>query len=205
MKRILSVAFLMFFIVSMADAQRDSALHRVLDLTAECGCNFIYTKHVKGEDKPVKKLGMLYFTSPDKLSVLFSNPKGDKYVIVSDKIYDQQGKRGLIYKFDKHESKKKSASLFMRALMGKIVEIEKLIGVKAQFEEDKSFYIFSFENSNKNIIQYKKVRLLYSKLDYHLCMVVLEGFKDEITTYCMPIKKNVKIKESIYEIPTTTK
>lgn len=189
----------------MADAQRDMALHRVLNLTAECSCNFIYTKAVKGEVKPVKKLGTLYFTAPDKLSVLFSNPRGDKYVIVSDKIYDQQGKRGLIYNFDKHELKKKFASLFMLALMGKIVDIEKMIGVKAQIEEKKSFYIFSFENSDKNIIQYKTVRLLYSKIDYHLCMVVLEDFNDELMTYNMPFMKDIKINESIYSIPTPNK
>jgi len=193
------------FIAVSADAQRDKAMKKILNLQAEFGGNYMLTQKDKGSQKQVNKKGIIYFAAPNRLAIEFTEPKGDRFVLNQGKMYVQTGKRGYVYNFAKHESMRRIAYVITQAFMGRIDEVEKTIGIKAKFAENKALYTFSFEFPDHKKSQYKKIEFVYSILDGHLAMIAVEEKNGNVTIYGVPAIRLGDTQDSKYDIPTPTK
>ena len=205
MRKTILFAVMIVFVVANVEAQRTKAMKNILNLNVEFGGSFLQVQKDDISQKQVKKKGVIYFSAPNRLSIEFLEPKGDRFVLNQGKMYVQEGKRGYIYNFAKHESKRRIAYVVTQAFMGRIDEVEKMIGIKAKFTESKALYIFTFEFPVNKESQYKKIEFVYSKLDYHLSMLTLEERNGNNVIYSVPAIRLGKTKDVKYEIPIPTK
>lgn len=179
MKKILTSLFLCLAV--LASAQQQAALDNLLKLNAKVK-NFegAFTRDVylKATGNTTKSAGMLYFQGT-KLSMIYSNPKGEVLVLDGTK-FTQAKPDGKVQtpNIDKLEMFHNLHYTLLYSMAGKVQEVAKENeGNIAGFKDDGKYYTFTIKKDKKRGVIAELV-LVYDKKDgtlYSMKMIDRSG------------------------------
>lgn len=164
MKRIVLTIAVLLSVFCMA-AQQDAAIQFVASKNKDVKLKFAFAQNnVNPVVKKTETLkGTLNFAAPRKLSMIYSDPEGDKFVIDGDNLERVKGKKSNKVDLTKVKSMAGLANLLCNAMMGRIDDIQKETKAELAYNQGKTTHDFIFKSGKKSKSFYKEVEMRYDK------------------------------------------
>lgn len=164
MKRIILTMAVLLSVMGMA-AQQDAAIKFVASKNKDINAKFLFTQN---EVDPVTKKsatmkGTLTFAAPRKMSMIYSDPEGDKFIIDGDNMERKKGQKGSKYNLAKNKMMCGLADLLCNGMMGKVEEIQKATNSVMSYNAGKGTHDFVFTPDKKSKSYLKEVVVKYDK------------------------------------------
>lgn len=144
-------------------AQQDAAIQFVASKNKDVKAHFAFVQN--DVDPVVKKSetlkGTLIFAAPRKLSMIYSTPEGDRFVIDGNKLERVKGMKSNKVDLTKVKSMAGLANLLCNAMMGKIEDIQKETNAEMTYNQGKTTHDFIFKSGKKSKSYYKEVEMRY--------------------------------------------
>lgn len=158
---------------------------------------FKETKVLKANGKKVEKSGTFYFVATTKLSMLYSNPEGEKTVINGkDMLLIHDGKTRT-FKTDKNARMRNLSTILLCAVHGEIEKLCEDVSATYTATEKGDSYFVVINATKKSGKGYSKIEITYAKADGLIKQMVMTENSGDVTTYTLSgAVKNKAIAES---------
>lgn len=187
-KLVLSITLLLSTLYLMA--QQDVAVKFVATKNKDVNAAFNFVQYnvdpLLNKSETLK--GKLTFAAPRKLSMIYSVPEGDKFVIDGDFLVNVKGKKTNKVNLKKVKSMAGLADLLCNAMMGKISEIEHDTKSVMTFTSGKTTFVFVFKADKKSRSYYKEVEVRYDKKTGRIVYMKLIEKSGKYSEYQMTAK-----------------
>ncbi len=197
-KKIITLVLAMFAVAAFAD---DAAvLTKIKNANAQIKTiesSFKEVKKLKVTGKTIEKQGTFYFSATSKLSMLYSNPAGEKTVINgADLLLVRDGKTRT-FKTDKNARMKNLSTILLSAVHGEIEKLCQEVSATYTATESGDSYLVVITATKKSSKGYTRIEITYNKADGLIKQMVMTENSGDITTYTLSgTVKNKAIAES---------
>ena len=159
--------------------------------------SFKEVKKLKVTGKTIEKQGTFYFSATSKLSMLYSNPAGEKTVINgADLLLVRDGKTRT-FKTDKNARMKNLSTILLSAVHGEIEKLCQEVSATYTATESGDSYLVVITATKKSSKGYTRIEITYNKADGLIKQMVMTENSGDITTYTLSgTVKNKAIAES---------
>lgn len=160
---------------------------------------FLQTK-VLVNKKEIKSEGMLYFSNPDKMSMIYSNPEGDKFIINAGKMGITKGEKTNIFDLGKNKSMKSLAITLLYSMQGNIDDLAEACDADVDARKTSAGWKIELKARKKAPKGYATIELEYSP-DGTIKSMRMTEFNGISTLYEMAsLKKGPQTDEKVFEI-----
>jgi len=197
-KKIITLVLAMFAVTAFAD---DAAvLTKIKNANAQIKTiesSFKESKKLKANGKVIDKQGTFYFSATSKLSMLYSNPEGEKTVINGkDMLLIHDGKTRT-FKTDKNARMRNLSTILLCAVHGEIEKLCEDVSATYTATEKGDSYFVVINATKKSGKGYSKIEITYAKADGLIKQMVMTENSGDVTTYTLSgAVKNKAIAES---------
>ncbi|MBR4199422.1 MAG: outer membrane lipoprotein carrier protein LolA [Bacteroidales bacterium] len=197
-KRIITLVLAMFAVTAFAD---DAAvLTKIKNANAQIKTiesSFKESKKLKANGKVIDKQGTFYFSATSKLSMLYSNPEGEKTVINGkDMLLIHDGKTRT-FKTDKNARMRNLSTILLCAVHGEIEKLCEDVSATYTATEKGDSYFVVINATKKSGKGYSNIEITYAKADGLIKQMVMTENSGDVTTYTLSgAVKNKAIAES---------
>lgn len=197
-KKIITLVLAMFAVTAFAD---DAAvLTKIKNANAQIKTiesSFKESKKLKANGKVIDKQGTFYFSATCKLSMLYSNPEGEKTVINGkDMLLIHDGKTRT-FKTDKNARMRNLSTILLCAVHGEIEKLCEDVSATYTATEKGDSYFVVINATKKSGKGYSKIEITYAKADGLIKQMVMTENSGDVTTYTLSgAVKNKAIAES---------
>ena len=145
--------------------------------------NFKQTKTLVSK-KEIKSEGTLYFSAPDKLSMLYTSPEGEKMIINGDTMLNEREGKNNKFDLTKNKSMHTLAATILYSMQGKISELAKICNADINTVQNASGWTVTLTAKTKAAKGYSSIVLAY-KSDGTICSMEMTEFSGISTLYEM--------------------
>ncbi|MBQ6725386.1 MAG: outer membrane lipoprotein carrier protein LolA [Bacteroidales bacterium] len=197
-KKIITLVLAMFAVTAFAD---DAAvLTKIKNANAQIKTiesSFKESKKLKANGKVIDKQGTFYFSATSKLSMLYSNPEGEKTVINGkDMLLIHDGKTRT-FKTDRNARMRNLSTILLCAVHGEIEKLCEDVSATYTATEKGDSYFVVINATKKSGKGYSKIEITYAKADGLIKQMVMTENSGDVTTYTLSgAVKNKAIAES---------
>ena len=197
-KKIITLVLAMFAVTAFAD---DAAvLTKIKNANAQIKTiesSFKESKKLKANGKVIDKQGTFYFSATSKLSMLYSNPEGEKTVINGkDMLLIHDGKTRT-FKTDKNARMRNLSTILLCAVHGEIEKLCEDVSATYTATEKGDSYFVVINATKKSGKGYSNIEITYAKADGLIKQMVMTENSGDVTTYTLSgAVKNKAIAES---------
>ena len=197
-KKIITLVLAMF--AAMAFADDAAVLTKIKNANAQIKTiesSFKESKKLKANGKVIDKQGTFYFSATSKLSMLYSNPDGEKTVINGkDMLLIHDGKTRT-FNTDKNARMKNLSTILLCAVHGEIEKLCQEVSATYTATEKGDSYSVVIKATKKSSKGYSLIEITYSKADGLIKQMVMTENSGDVTTYTLSgAVKNKAIAES---------
>jgi len=176
------------FILSTIEARNETLK------TAEC--TFTQVRAVPAAKTSVDMAGALYFDVNKKLSMLYTKPAGEYFVVNGDILKMNKGGKKNQFDLTKVPMMNSLCKTLFCCIQGKIRTLAVEVNADVAVEETANSYIVTLTAKKKEVKGYSKIVLTYNKKTCLIDEMVMEEFTGVRNSYKMTsLKKNVNIPE----------
>lgn len=133
----------------------------------------------------IKSAGTLYFAGPDKMSMIYSEPSGEKFIINADKMLVKRDGKANIFDLTKNKLMNSLAVTLLYSMQGRIAELSELCDADIEATMDASGWNITLTARKKAPKGYSRIDLRYSP-DGSITYMKMTEFAGISTTYEMP-------------------
>lgn len=203
MKRISLVIAFALCLFSLS-AQKETAIKFVLSHNAANPAfhsGFTQQNYDPVLKKTVDMAGALYFTAPNQMSMVYTTPQTDRFMVNQRQLYMVRGAKKTRCNLDKVKMMSSLADLLCNSMMGRVEQIAADTKSEIAYSHDDHNHIFVFNRTKKEAKGYKQVELRYSKTDGHLTYMKLVEVTGRTSIYKMTTYKPGKVSADKFAIP----
>lgn len=147
----------------------------------------------------VSMSGKLYYKNTRQLSMLYSQPATDKFIISNGLMYVKTGAKSTQYTLSKSPVMNKLADYLLKAFAGQVNEIAKINNANCSVTDDGKNYVIKLTAKKTAAQGFSKITLKYRKSDCVLIYMENEEFNHLINTYELTgVKRNVTVSNSVF-------
>lgn len=185
---------------AMAFADDAAVLTKIKNANAQIKTiesSFKESKKLKANGKVIDKQGTFYFSATSKLSMLYSNPEGEKTVINGkDMLLIHDGKTRT-FKTDRNARMRNLSNILLCAVHGEIEKLCEDVSATYTATEKGDSYFVVINATKKSGKGYSKIEITYAKADGLIKQMVMTENSGDVTTYTLSgAVKNKAIAES---------
>lgn len=185
---------------AMAFADDAAVLTKIKNANAQIKTiesSFKESKKLKANGKVIDKQGTFYFSATSKLSMLYSNPDGEKTVINGkDMLLIHDGKTRT-FNTDKNARMRNLSTILLCAVHGEIEKLCEDVSATYTATEKGDSYFVVINATKKSGKGYSKIEITYAKADGLIKQMVMTENSGDVTTYTLSgAVKNKAIAES---------
>lgn len=203
MKRLSILAAFALCLLSLS-AQKETAIKFVLEHNQKAPA-FASSFTQQNYDPVLKKTadlaGALYFQAPARMSMIYTTPATDRFIVCDRQLYMVRGAKKTRCNLDKVRMMASLADLLTHSMMGHIEQIATDTRSDISYSADKEAHIFVFRKAKKEAKGYKEVELHYSRKDGHLVYMKLTELSGRTSTYRMTAYKPGHVPADRFAIP----
>lgn len=169
--------------------------------TIEAG--FLHRKTIVATAKVISMKGMLYFISPDKMSMHYSVPATDLLIISDNQFHMNRGKKSSTYNTEKNAMMAGLSNTLLRCVRGQAAQVAADNDADISVKTTASDYVITLTARKKSAKGYSKIVLKYRKTDCMLVSMEMEEFVGIVNLYEMSdIKTGVNVDMALFNIPS---
>lgn len=143
--------------------------------------------------------GKLYYKNTRQLSMLYSQPATDKFIISNGVMYMKTGSKTTQYTLSKSPAMNKLADYLLKAFAGQVSEIAKANNADCSVSDDGKNYVVKLSAKKTAAQGFAKITLKYRKSDCALVYMENEEFNHLVNTYELTgIKRNVSVSNNVF-------
>ena len=143
--------------------------------------------------------GKLYYKNTKQLSMLYSQPASDKFLISGGIMLVKTGTKSMQYTLSKSPVMNKLANYLLKAFAGQVVEIAQSNNASYTISDDGKNYVIKLTAKKSAAQGFAKITLKYRKSDCVLVYMENEEFNHLTNTYELNgVKRNVSISQSVF-------
>ncbi|MGM9735775.1 MAG: outer membrane lipoprotein carrier protein LolA [Candidatus Cryptobacteroides sp.] len=186
--KLAAVAASLFLIGTMASgADNDKALKALEQKNASLSGfqgDFRQTKTLVNRHE-IKSCGTLYFAGGDKMSMIYSEPSGETFVINGDKMSVNREGKANTFDLTKNKLMNSLAVTLLYSLQGRIADLSEISDADIEATQDASGWHITLTARKKAAKGYSRIDLRY-KSDGSITYMKMTEFSGISTTYEMP-------------------
>lgn len=184
MKKILMLLMSALVATSAWAAGDDATLEKIESANKKINTLQANFSHIKClNKKETKREGTLYF-AVDKLSMVFSQPAADRFVIANGSMMVKDGKKGVKkYDLSKVKTMKSLSDCLLWAMHGEVRKIAKANDAEIAITENGNSYIITLTAKKKQVKGYTKIVIEYIKKNGAIQRMVMEDAAHTVNTY----------------------
>lgn len=146
--------------------------------------------------------GKLYFTAPDRLSMIYDNPQGDLFIIDGSFLYMSKAKASHLYDTKKNALMASLSATLLHCVRGEIEELAAENDAEVKADRQKGGLLVTISARKKTAKGYSSIVLLYDSSNYTLKRMELvepNGIRNiyEMSSYLI----NPSVDSSVYSHP----
>lgn len=164
--------------------------------------HFDQTRTLPSSGKKIPYEGTLYFTSPSQMSMIYTQPETEIFIINGSSLYMvRDGKEGL-YNTEKNNTMRSLSNTLCSCIMGKVSALAQDNDAHVELTTTDEGCLVTLSARKKSTRGYSTIVLLYDKTTYVLIRMELIEFSGISNLYEMSaITTNTTIDSALYAIP----
>ena len=152
--------------------------------------------------KEITSGGKLYFSSPDKMSMIYDNPEGDLFIIDGTKLYISKGKAVHLYDTSKNALMGSLSATLLHCIRGEVAELAAENDADIKLESLKGSVQVTITARKKVARGYSSIILLYNTSNATLSRMELVEPNGIRNIYEMSsFGENPSVDASVYSYP----
>ncbi len=164
--------------------------------------HFDQTKTIPANGREISYEGTLYFTSPSQMSMDYSKPESEAFIINGTSLYMVRDGRQGLYDTTKNNMMRSLSNTLCSCIMGKINDLAKANDAEITAGLTGDGYLVSLTARVKGTRGYSNIYLVYDKTTYVLVKMKLVEFSGISNLYEMSsISRNTAVDSAVYTIP----
>ncbi len=191
--------------IAFAAGQEDEMLDKIQNANTSfttLQAHFTQVKTLAATGRQINYDGTLYFTSPDKMSMPYTTPETDCFIINGQQLYMVRDGREGLYDTKKNALMRNLSVTLCACVMGQVRDLAQENDADILLNQEQDGYRVTLIARNKGTRGYSRIILLYGKKNLALKKMELVEFNGTSNIYEMSdIKLNVAVDESVYSIP----
>lgn len=208
MKRISLIAMLV--LACLAVSAQTSTLVKLEDAGKQMKnltATFKESAYIAVAKKTVNLDGMLYFSNPDKMAMVYKQADSKALVINGAMFYMKMGKKSLRVNTDENYQIRQLRNTLVYCMQGKLRQLAQDQGLSGKqaaniiTSEDNKHYVISLVSKQKDAY-YSKIVLHYSKETNRLVMMRTEKLGGDYTVYTLSnLDEDAEVDSTVFTIP----
>ena len=148
------------------------------------------------------RAGDFYYSAPDKMSMLFTEPATDKFIISDGKMLNiLNGKPAQRFDLAKAPAMASFADCLLKSMSGEVRKVAEANNAEIEVSDDAKFYVVTLTAKTKAVKGFSKMVLKYRKTDCVLVEMEMEEFNKMVNLYVLKdISKDTAIDNSVYNL-----
>ena len=152
--------------------------------------------------KEIVSEGTLYFSSPDRMSMIYSVPESDLFIIDGKSLYMARGKSRQLYDTEKNALMRSLSSTLLYCVRGQLRTLAQENNAEISVEDTSAGCKVTLNALKRSARGYSQIVLLYDRTTSVLVRMELVEFSRIRTVYEMSdIRTDITVDEAVYSIP----
>jgi len=200
MRRLLSIAVLLA--AAFLPAHADGILDKIAAANAKVAslqAHFDQDRFLKATGKTIPMTGVFYYSSPDRMSMVYSKPANELLVIDGTQFFMYRGGARNLFDTSKNQMMKSLSDCLLGCVRGDVAAVAGANNAAVSATEAGESYVVTLSAKGKAARGYSKITLTYRKSDCVLTKMVMEEFSGVVNTYVMTdMVKDKALKDEVF-------
>jgi len=202
MKKLYMICVLLLTMFSRSAAQ-DAILDRIESANASVTsiqAHFNQTKTLPAGNKEIKSEGTLYFNAKDRMSMLYSVPESDVFIIDGTRLRMVRGEKKNVYDTSKNAVMRSLSTTLLSCIAGQVRALAEANDADISAEQTDGCYLVTMTSRRRASKGYSSIVLKYDLKTCILTSMKMVEFSRISTLYELSdIRKGVAIDPAVYQ------